>query len=275
MVVCWMFDDDFYARLEPFVEFERFADFEDYSPIPQDWVVLAGDIEGSTQAIAEGRYKQVNMVGAAVITAVLNVCGRLEVPFLFGGDGGAVVVPASLADAGAAALRQLQAHAQGTFDLRLRAAKVPVSRIRAEGQELRVRRMLLNGRNHLAMFAGGGMDLVDRILKAGASDDPAILRPLTDDPPPDLQGLSCRWEPLAASRGRMIALMVRPVGPEAPGPAYAQILSRLQEILDQDIPAHAPASDTSLRFRWPPRGLRMEARMLAPTIGAVKAWSWT
>ena len=270
-----MSDDEFYARLEPFSEFERFADFEEYSPLPSDWVVLAGDIEGSTQAIAEGRYKDVNMVGAAVITAVLNVCGKIEVPFVFGGDGGAVVVPAGLAEDGAAALRRLQAHAKDTFGLSLRAAMVPVSRIRHAGQELRVRRMLLNGRNHLAMFAGGGMDLVERVLKTYSADDPAILRPKPGDDAPDLQGLSCRWEPLSASRGRMIALMVRPVVHGDPGPAYGEILGRLQEILDQDIPAHAPASDQSLRFRWPPRGLRMEARMLAPTLGWLKAWSWT
>ena len=270
-----MSDDDFYARLEPFVEFERFADFENYSRCPDDWVVLAGDIEGSTQAIADGRYKAVNMLGAAVITAVLNVCEDVEVPFVFGGDGGAVVVPARLAEAGAAALRRLQAHAESTFDMRLRAAAVPVARIRAEGHDLSVRRMLLNGRNHLAMFSGGGIDFVDRVLKETAADDPALLRPRPDDPPPDLQGLSCRWEPLAANHGRMIALMVRPVGRDDPGPAYATILARLQEILDQDIPAHAPASDASLRFRWPPRGLALEARMLAPTIGRLKAWAWT
>ena len=270
-----MSDDDFYARLEPFVEFERFADFADYSPFPDDWVVLAGDIEGSTQAIAEGRYKAVNMVGAAVITAVLNVCGDTEVPFVFGGDGGAVVVPARLAEAGAAALCQLQAHAQATFDLRLRAAAVPVSRIRAEGQDLRVRRMLLNGSNHLAMFSGGGIDFADRVLKGADGDDPALLRARPDDPAPALQGLSCRWEPLAASHGRMIALMVRPVGSSDPGAAYAAIVARLREILDQDIPAHAPASDAALRFRWPPRGLAMEVRLLAPTIGRLKAWGWT
>ncbi|MFK7944237.1 MAG: DUF3095 family protein, partial [Paracoccaceae bacterium] len=58
-------DPDFYARLEPFRTFEGFAAFEAYAPVPDDWVVLAGDVVGSTKAIAEGRYKAVNMVGAA------------------------------------------------------------------------------------------------------------------------------------------------------------------------------------------------------------------
>jgi hypothetical protein len=49
------------------------------------------------------------MVGAASITAVLNICGDIEVPFVFGGDGGTVVVPGSLRDAACDALIGLQA----------------------------------------------------------------------------------------------------------------------------------------------------------------------
>lgn len=264
----------FYADLAPFSDFDDFADFAAYAPVPGDWVVLAGDIEGSTRAIAEGRYKAVNMVGAAVITAVLNIAGTVQVPFVFGGDGGAVVVPARLADAGAEALRRLQAHSQATFGLSLRVARVEVSRLRAEGSDLRVRRLQLGRGNHLAMFAGGGIEHADRILKTGAPDDPAILSPGPDTPPPDLGGLSCRWEPLRSAHGRMIALMVLPVGPEPAAEVYREVLARLQEILDQDIPAHAPASDATLVLRWPPRGLALEARALALSLGRVKAWAW-
>ena len=73
--------NDFYSSLSAFSEF---AEFDAYTPFPADWVVLAGDIQGSTDAIGAGRYKAVNMVGAAVITCVLNVCEGVEVPFVFG-----------------------------------------------------------------------------------------------------------------------------------------------------------------------------------------------
>ena len=266
-------DTDFYARLEPFHAFDDFAAFETYAPVPDDWVVLAGDVIGSTEAIAAGRYKAVNMVGAAVITSVLNACPGLDVPFIFGGDGGAVIVPPSRASAAAAALRALQQHAEAVYGLGLRAAAVPVERLRAEGSDLRVRRMALNADNHLAMFAGGGIDHVDRIMKEGGGDDPAILTSGPDDGAPDLEGLSCRWQPLQASFGNMIALMVRPVEAED-GAAYSRILSQLREILDQDIPAHAPASDKTLRMRWPQAGLVMEMRGLALGWGGVKAVLW-
>ena len=268
-------NDRFYAELEPFDEFERFTEFDAYEAIPDDWVVLAGDIKGSTKAIAEGRYKAVNMVGAAVITAVLNACKEVEIPFVFGGDGGAVVVPGRLAEAGRAALSGLQAHSHATFGLHLRAAAVPVSRIRAEGSDLRVRRFALNGKNHLAMFSGGGIDHVDSILKSADGEDPDVLLQAVDAPPPDLQGLTCRWEPLAATRGRMIALMVLPVGAEPQAQVYRDVVAHLASVLDQDIPAHAPVKDENLVLRWPQSGLRMEAAMQALKSGWLKAWAWT
>jgi hypothetical protein len=264
----------FYASLEPFQDFARFAEFDAYTPVPDDWVVLAGDIKGSTSAIAAGRYKAVNMVGAAVITCVLNACKGTEVPFVFGGDGGAVAVPGALADGARAALQRLQAHAGAAFDLELRAAAVPVARIRAEGHDLSVRRLALNGRNNLAMFAGGGIDHVDTILKADAPDDPDVLRVREDDPPPDLEGLSCRWAPLTASRDLMIALMVQPVGSEDPGAVYAEIVSALRDRLGGDIRGHAPASDATLRMRFPPKGLGLELRALSLGWGKAKALAW-
>ncbi|MFK7945085.1 MAG: DUF3095 family protein, partial [Paracoccaceae bacterium] len=207
------------------------------------------------------------------ITAVLNSCRDVDVPFVFGGDGGAIVVPASHAAAASDALRALMTHAHAVYGLGLRAAAVPVSRIRAEGSDLHVRRMALNKANHLAMFSGGGIDHVDAIMKQGGEGDPCVLSAAPEDAVPDLEGLSCRWQPLQASYGAMIALMVRPTDPEN-GTAYGQIVARLQEILEEDIPAHAPASDKTLRMRWPQAGLGMELRGLALGMGRVKAMTW-
>jgi len=263
----------FYADLEPFAEFDRVTEFSAYRPVPDDWVVMAGDIAGSTEAIAEGHYKAVNMMGAAVITATLNACPGVQVPFVFGGDGGAVVVPARCAGDASRELRRLQAHSCSSFGLTLRCAAVPVGRIRREGSDLRVRRMTLNGTNHLAMFAGGGIDHVDSILKLGAADDRDILSPDEDDMPPDLDGLSCRWEPLVATRDRMIALMIQPTGDDNPVEVLRAVLARLRAILDQSIPAHAPVSDRTLRFRWPPQGLGLEARATAGGRSVLRTWS--
>lgn len=258
--------DSFYADLPSFDEFAGFAEFDAYAPLPGDWVVLAGDIRGSTRAILSGRYKDVNMLGASVITAVLNACPGVDLPYVFGGDGGAVAVPGGRAGVAAEALARLQYDARDGFGLSLRAACLPVARIRRDGHDVTVRRFRLNGTNHLAMFAGGGIDHVDRVLK-GAPDDPDLIRPAPG--PVDLEGLSCRWEPLMARYGQMIALMVLPVGSEPAGRVYADVLQALRGILDDRIIEHAPARDATLRFRWPPRGLGLEARTRALNGGRV------
>jgi hypothetical protein len=223
-------------------------------------VVLCGDIRGSTRAIEDGRYKQVNMVGAAVITAVLNACAGTQIPFVFGGDGGLAVVPEPLLPGAARALQRLQGVSEQAFGLGLRAAAVPVSRLRAEGHDVRVRKFALSPGNNLAMFAGGGVERADEILKSAPPDDPAILRAADDADAPDLEGLSCRWEPLAASRGTMIALMIQPVASGRAAEVLRRTLAELSHILEGGIAGFAPASDRTLRFRWPPRGLALEAR---------------
>lgn len=265
--------ENFYAELEAFDDFARFAEFDAYSPVPDDWVVMAGDIKGSTKAIAAGRYKQVNLVGAAVVTAVLNASGQIRVPFVFGGDGGVVVIPASLVGPASEALVRLQAHSRGIYGLELRVAAVPVSRLRAEGVDVSVRKYRLSGTNQLAMFAGGGVERAEEILKVGAADDPALLRADPAAAPPDLSGLSCRWRPLKASHGRMMALMVQPLPGEDSASVLGGVLSFLTEVLE-GLPPHAPAKMGSLDFGGPLTGLWAEAKGRARGLARLRTFGW-
>ena len=74
--------DHFYGNLPAVAEFGAIADLNSFQPVPENWVVLVADVEGSTKAIEAGRYKTVNMVGAATITAVLNIRGKTELPYV-------------------------------------------------------------------------------------------------------------------------------------------------------------------------------------------------
>jgi Protein of unknown function (DUF3095) len=106
--------------------------------------------------------------------------------------------------------------------------------------------------NNLAMFAGGGLELADRLIKS----DPAFALEQRDDPaPPDLHGLSCRWEPYRSLRGHMLTLLVRPLEEEALA-LQREILHELAAILGD---APTPIRRENMRFVWPPRGLRAEA----------------
>ncbi len=193
--------DLFYNELAPFHDFADFIELNAYEPVPDDWIVMIADVQRSTRAIEEGHYKDVNMIGAASITAVLNTCGDVEVPFVFGGDGGTVVVPGALRKAACDALIGLQAISQATFGLSLRVGAIPVADLRAQGADVRVRKYELSSGNYLAMFAGGGVELSDSWLKSAPPGSPYLLEARSEAGEPNLQGLSCRWEPLTRAGG--------------------------------------------------------------------------
>ena len=270
-------DDDsagFYADLKPFERFDDFVAFGAYAPLPDDWWIVIADVVGSTQAIREGRYKRDNMVGASAIMAALNVRGGTEIPYVFGGDGATLAVPGVLRDTVCAALLGLQATSQALFGLELRIGAVEVAELRAHGGDVRLRKYRLSPGNHLAMFAGDGITLAETWIK---SDDPESAHRLAPDPdkaPPDLEGLSCRWDPLHPTRGRMMNLMVQATAgdPVEEGRVLARVIAEIGAILGHDLTESAPASARSMRFRWPPAGLMLEARYVRRALdNGVKA----
>src|SRR5262249_29930567 len=123
--------DPFYAGVPVFHEFERLMDPSLYRRLPDDWVIGMTDVVQSTKAIAERRYKAVNMAGAAAIAAVANALGGREFPFIFGGDGATFALP--WADADTARTPPAAPAAGGRDDggLGLRAPPGPLSRVGA------------------------------------------------------------------------------------------------------------------------------------------------
>ena len=245
----------FYAGLEPFTEFAEVADPARYIAAPDDWIVVLADIKGSTEAARAGRYKDVNLVGAACITAVLNVTRELDLPYAFGGDGATVLIPPGVRGVVADALRRTRRLADTGFGLELRVGLVPVQELRRRGRGVLVAKYQLSPGNNLAMFAGGGLELADSLIKT----DPAFTLEEQDDPaPPDLHGLSCRWEPYRSLRGHMLTLLVSPLEADALA-LQREILRELAAIMAATPGAAGPIRPQNMRFVWPPRGLRAEA----------------
>ena len=77
----------FYSRLPLLTDFRAISRAENFAPLPEDWHVVMSDVRNSTVAVQSGQYKNVNTVGAALITALLNAAGAIEIPFIFEGDG--------------------------------------------------------------------------------------------------------------------------------------------------------------------------------------------
>src|SRR5277367_439042 len=120
--------DAFYAGVPVFRDFQNLMDEAHYAALPTDWTVGVADVVESTKAIAEKRYKAVNMAGAAVIASVTKALEGREFPFVFGGDGASFAVPPRDADLAREALAATAAWADGELGLTLRVALVPVAR---------------------------------------------------------------------------------------------------------------------------------------------------
>src|SRR5271165_3471038 len=112
---------NFYETIPILDDFAEAVRPENARPLPDDWVVGFSDVIGSTEAVAKGRYKAVNMVGAGVIAAVANALGRRPFLFVFGGDGASFSVSGGDAPAAADALAAMAgfAHEEFQFDLRV------------------------------------------------------------------------------------------------------------------------------------------------------------
>jgi hypothetical protein len=255
--------NQFYASIPAFDEFSGIADSDNYRVAPDDWHVIIADVKGSTRAIAEGRYKDVNMIGAACINAVLNISQKRSVPYVFGGDGATLMVHSGDVETAARVLLGVRDLAANRFNLSLRVGVVAVAEIhRQPGPQVKVAKYRLSPGNELAAFSGGGMDLAEQWIKSGDY----LLEDSYADNDPDLSGLSCRWEPLASQNGVMLSVLMqaRAVDDAANARLYRQLIEEIAQITettevdgDGSDPGK-PICDTNMIFRWPPRGLRAE-----------------
>jgi hypothetical protein len=247
--------DDFYASLPLFRNFTEVMDPGLFRPLPGDWVVGTADVVQSTKAIAENRYKAVNMAGAAVIVAVTNALRDRDFPFVFGGDGASFAVPPEAAAAARQALAETAAWVKQDLDLTLRIGMVPVADIRAQGLDVRVARYAPSDNISIAMFSGGGMAWADSAMKRGEIAVPQAPAGAH----PDLSGLSCRYEEIPASRGLVLSLVVAP-GANANSEAFRTAIEEIARIVEKTPDASRPVPGQRLRFTWPPAGADLEAR---------------
>ena len=226
-----------------------------YSPLPDDWTVGVADIVESTKAIANQRYKAVNMAGASVIAAVTNALEGREFPFVFGGDGASFAVSPDDLERAREALAATAIWVEEDLNLVMRVALVPVPAVRAQGLDVRVARFGPSPNLSYAMFSGGGLGWADAAMKRGEFAVPAA-------PPgtqPDLSGLSCRFEEIPSTRGLILSVLVVPAQGADP-PAFRKVIEDIIALVERSPDAGRPVPPGGPPLRWPPAGVEYEAR---------------
>ncbi|WP_432817130.1 DUF3095 domain-containing protein [Sulfitobacter sp. JB4-11] len=244
----------FYASVPLQDDFGVLSDTQKYTPLPDDWWVGTSDIVGSTQAVADGRYKTVNMVGAAVISAQINAHGGAAFPYIFGGDGAGFAVPPAWQDRAAKALAAVRVWAAEEFDMGLRVGMTRVSDIRQAGLDVTVARFQAALGVDYAMFTGGGLSWAETQMKKGAQSVPQAPAGTQ----PDLTGLSCRWNHMPSRHGTILSVVILP-SDDAPGPAFSALARDVVEVARGLERAGHPAAPGGPGVKWPPAGATLEA----------------
>jgi hypothetical protein len=254
-----MSDETFYDRLPVLADFAEVARPDRYTPVPDDWIVAVGDVRDSTGAIDEGLYKQVNVVGASVIAAVLNAVGHRGVPYVFAGDGAALCVPGTHREAVAQALGGVRRMADEEFDFRLDVGMVPVADLVQDGHTVMVARYRLSDTIEQAVFMGNGLYVAEEQVKA--EPDGSYGVPPSVDGSADFSGLECRWDHVPSHRDEIVALLVHATGASLQDNAriYDDVIATLREIYgDGDS---RPVLHGQLRMTFAPAKLSTEQRV--------------
>ena len=235
--------------------FRETLDFKRYNPVPDGYYLGVADIQGSTKAVAEGKYKIVNMVGAGVIAAIINLMPNKKTPFIFGGDGASFLIPPEFHAAAVRAMAATSLWAEQEWGLSLRVAMVPVSAIRAAGYDLCRADFAPSPYVTYAMFSGGGLDWADRVMKAGQY----LIAPDPFAEKPDLKGLSCRWAPIPNRQGCILSLIVKPRNINLYN-EFQEVFSDLMLLINKlDREGH-PVPEVGPPLSWPRLGIDLEHR---------------
>ena len=263
--------DLFYADLPQQTDFLGVTDPRSFTPAPADWYVVLTDVRGSTKAVETGRYKEVNLIGAASIVALLNISRETDIPFIFGGDGATLLIPPSLLEPARKALLATKELALSQFQLDLRVGIVPMQTVIAAGQQIRVAKVSLNGAGSQAMFAGGGIAFVEKLVKDPLSGPIYQVSVEGISPEADYSGLECRWQDIASRKGETVSLLIVATSgePERDSQIYAEAINTIRAIYGSDEEC-CPVSVADLAPSFDPARLMQEAKIQSQ--GHLRQW---
>lgn len=251
----------FFEELVGFKDFSQFTQLEFYKPLPKEWFIAITDIKGSTQAIQQGLYKEVNSISTASMIAVLNTFDSVEIPYVFGGDGATICIPPSKLDSVKSALAASRELAQKSFGLHLRVGLVPMHVIEDKNLQVLVGKYQPSEHFKQAMFHGEGLSYAETLIKNKQLDNPYLLE---EDilPQGSFQGFECRWNEIPSAHEETITLMIKSLdeSTEVGQNLYKDILQKIEQIYGEEKEFH-PLRLTNLCLTSSLKKLLIETRI--------------
>lgn len=253
---------DFYASLPAREQSLETFDPETLVPLPDSWGVGLTDVVGSTEALEAGRYKEVNLVGAATIMAVLNQGGFSRIPYLFGGDGALFAFPWEQKEKFAQALETTQVMAAQEFGLTLRAGVVLSKAITEAGGALRLGKTMLSPSAAQAVFWGNGWEMAEEALKERFEIKGFERLTASGKGRSSFVGLECRWHQVPSRREEILVLIARARGSneKEKTQVYRQVMKDVERIYGSAEESH-PIDPVLMRLSLSGSDLRGEWRI--------------
>ncbi|MFB2894169.1 DUF3095 domain-containing protein [Aerosakkonemataceae cyanobacterium BLCC-F50] len=260
-----MSTDYFYSELPALTDFWEITNSQNYVSVPPDWQVIVTDIVGSTKAIESGRYKEVNLIGACSIVAILNIATDFEVPFVFGGDGASLLIPPAILPQTKQALLATKILAKQEFQLDLRVGIVPVSVVNQNGYDIKIAKLKVSEHYHQAVFTSYGLTHATNLIKNPDYADIYLVKDQEVEPKADFSGLECRWQDIPSQRGEIVSFLVLAKAREQREAnfIYKQVLNKFSEIYGEEIDFH-PIPIANLKLTFDERKLMLETKVRSP-----------
>jgi Protein of unknown function (DUF3095) len=261
---------NFYSDLPALEKFLDITNSSNYVSVPDDWQIIITDIKGSTEAIASGRYKNVNSLGACSIVAILNIAKDIEIPFVFGGDGASILIPPGLIQEAKQALLGIQDLARQGFDMELRVGIVPVAVVTPR-HELKIAKLRVSENYDQAIFKGGGLTYATHLVKDVATA--GLYTPATDGitPNADFSGLECRWQDIPSRHGEIDTLLILATAPSDTqiNKIYREVITQIQKIYGAESNFH-PVVKSNLNLSLGNKNLLTETTVFTQSQGWVQ-----
>jgi len=229
-------NETFYENLTGFPEFNQFTQLTWYTPLPEDWLVVITDVQESTRAVQEGKYRDVNSLGASSIVALLNAVKPVKIPFVFGGDGATACIPPSKKEEVESALVATKQMAEIGFGLQLRIGLVSMKTILENNHRILVGKYQPSEHYQQAMFQGTGLSNAETLVKSPASSNPYLIAENIPHPVVSFKGFECRWNEIPSPHEETITLLVQARDSDAfaKDRIYAEVMKKIIEIYGRE-----------------------------------------
>ena len=263
-----MNSENFYSQLPLLDNFLKITDLGNFVDVPDDWYIVVTDIRGSTKAIEAGKYKEVNLLGACSIVAVLNAAGKTEIPFVFGGDGASLLMGPSLLPAAQKALLATQQLAKREFDMDLRVGVVPVKVVVAANYPVKIAKFKVSENYSQAVFIGGGLTRATELIKDPVAGNIYSIKNNGVSSTADFSGLECRWQDIPSKYGEIVTLlvMVRADFGQQSHHFYSNILKKIKCFYGEDFFLN-PIQSQNLKLTLNSTKLIKETLVRASSVG--------